>query len=291
MKVRIGLAGLATGALAFGLLVAPGAATAAPTDVTISAEKPSGKALVRVYKGTAMTKEVSKGTYRITVPVDAQIGWLGEVQGKGTRIGSFTPKALVAGWARLGHSDTGRTTATLAWTRKGADKPVMLLSSITKPQINSGGKLVFTAKIDGRLPKNMKDFSININRASGTPRFPIPGAIIAIVESLSYQATLTSDTAGDVTWTGSDGSRSECTEVLDFDGEGEHPIGQDIVCAGMIISGLLPDGTPSYVELVDGQVNANTAYGYVDDPSTQGASARVVPLFAFMQVLLDLTYG
>ena len=288
MKVRIGLAGIATGALALGLLVAPVAATAAPTDATVSAEKPSGKAIVRVHKGTATTKELSKGMYRITVPVDAEIGWMGEVTGKGTRIGTFTPKALVTGWSRLGLSDTGRSRATLAWTKKGVENPVMILSAIGKPQINSGGKLTFVAKVDGRLPKSMKDFNINIDRASSTPRFPVPGAIIAIIDGLTMQGVMTSETTGTATWSGTDGSRSECTETLGLDSEGEHPIGADIVCAGIVISSVMPDGSPSFIELIEGQINANTAYMPEGDPTTQGAQAREVGLFVVLSVLVTL---
>lgn len=60
MKLRIGLAALAAGALALGL-VAPGVATAAP-----KAEKPSGKALVRIDTGIAITK-VSMASLRSPV--------------------------------------------------------------------------------------------------------------------------------------------------------------------------------------------------------------------------------
>ena len=108
MKTRWTLAALACGALALGLL-APGAVGAAP-----SAEKPSGKAIVRIDGGTAYAKKKAKGSYRVVVPDGAQIDWMGEVTGKGVRSGSFTPKALVAGWVSLGdaaHLDPERHAA------------------------------------------------------------------------------------------------------------------------------------------------------------------------------------
>ncbi len=54
-------------------------------------EKSSGQALVRIATGTAIAKEKSKGRYRIIVPSGPTIGWTGEVEGKGSRVGIFTP--------------------------------------------------------------------------------------------------------------------------------------------------------------------------------------------------------
>lgn len=210
MKIKIGLAALAAGALALGL-VAPGAATAAP-----KVEKPSGKALVRIDTGVAITKEQSKGSYRIVVPTGAFIGWMGEVAGKGPRIGNFSPKALVGAWATLGHSDSNRATATLTWVRKGETKPTFVAATLENPRISDAGKLTFIAKVERKLPKNMNDFTININRAAPTPRFPVPGALLYLDEYHQAQGWQTTE-AGDgyVAWTGTDGSRSECSSRPD----------------------------------------------------------------------------
>lgn len=288
MKIRIGLAALAAGALALGLVV-PGAATAAP-DVTPKAEKPSGKALVRIDTGVAITKEQSKGSYRIVVPTGAFIGWMGEVSGKGPRVGNFSPKALVGAWATLGHSDSNRATATLTWVKKGETKPTFVAATLEKPRISDAGKLTFIAKVERKLPKNMNGFTININRAAPTVRYPIPGAILyldAYHQAQGYQTTESGD--GYVAWTGTDGSRSECSEQTDFSGPGTYPIAEDIVCAGLIISHVLADGTQSTVEVTeDGQVNVSTAYGYEDGATTQGAEPRQGVLLTFFALMMTL---
>lgn len=284
MKIKIGLAALAAGALALGL-VAPGAATAAP-----KVEKPSGKALVRIDTGVAITKEQSKGSYRIVVPTGAFIGWMGEVAGKGPRIGNFSPKALVGAWATLGHSDSNRATATLTWVRKGETKPTFVAATLENPRISDAGKLTFIAKVERKLPRNMNDFTININRAAPTPRFPVPGALLYLDEYHQAQGWQTTE-AGDgyVAWTGTDGSRSECSEQTGFSGPGTYPIAEDIVCAGLIISHVLADGTQSTVEVTeDGQVNVSTAYGYEDGATTQGGEPRQGILLTFFALMMSL---
>lgn len=284
MKIRTGLAALAAGALALGL-VAPGAATAAP-----KAEKPSGKALVRIDKGVAITKEQSRGTYRIVVPEGAFIGWMGDVEGKGPRVGNFSPKALVGAWATLGHGDSNRATATLTWVKNGETKPTFVAATLDKPRISDAGKLTFIAKLDRKLPKNMNGFTININRAAPTPRFPVPGAILYLDATHQAQGWQTSEVGdGYVAWTGTDGSRSECSEKTPFEGPGTYPIAEDIVCAGLIISHVLADGTPSSVEVTEGgQVNVSTAYGYESGSTTQGAEPRSGILLTFFALMMTL---
>ena len=236
------------------------------------------------------TKEQSKGTYRIVVPTGAFIGWMGEVSGKGPRIGNFSPKALVGAWGTLGHSDSNRATATLTWVKKGETKPTFIAATLEKPGISDAGKLTFIAKVERKLPKNMNGFTININRAAPTVRFPIPGAILyldATHQAQGYQTTEAGD--GYVAWSGTDGSRSECSEQTPFEGPGTYPIADDIVCAGLIISRVLADGTPSTVEVTeDGQVNVSTAYGYEDGATTQGAEPRAGVLLTFFALMMTL---
>lgn len=158
MKARLTLISLASGALALGLL-APGAVSAAP-----KAEKPSGKALVHIDGGTAYAKKKAKGEYRIVVPDGAQIDWMGEVEGKGTRVGTFTPKALVAGWARMGHREGSKATTTVTWKNPGDKVETFVQVYMAKPRINSDGQMTFLASTLAKapLPQKLENFSINV---------------------------------------------------------------------------------------------------------------------------------
>jgi len=291
MKIRIALAGLATGALALGLLVAPGAATAAPVAPAAQprAEKPSGEAFVRIDKGAAKATEISKGSYRIVVPRGADIGWLGNVTGKGPRIGAYTPKALIAGWSRLGNADPNRATATLTWNNTGADRSIVRAVTFKAPRVDSKGQLVFVAKVEGKLPKSLRNFSINVYPTEPSPRSdtdPQYGPLIIIAGLVYMQAVLTGENAGRVEWWPITGTRSDACGTVDFDATGVHPI-EDIVCAGLIISSQQVDGTESQVDVTGTQVNGEMAYGYVDDDaSTQGAKPRLGMLIALTAQLL-----
>lgn len=292
MKVRIGLTALASSALALGLLVGPGAATAAPVAPTAEprAEKPSGEALVRIDKGNATATEISKGSYRIVVPRGANIGWLGEVTGKGARIGTFTPKALVAGWSRLGNTDPNRATATLTWNNKGAERPTFRPVTLKAPRVGSNGQLTFVATVQGKLPKNLKDFSLNVYRTNPSSRaYPVYGPEIVIAGLVVMQAVLTAENVGYVEWTPVGNTRSDPCGTVDFDSSGVHPIAEDIVCAGLYISNVQVDGTASQVDVTSSQVNGEMAYGYVDDASTQGAQPRAGALLTLWATLLSLT--
>lgn len=276
MKARIGLAVISAGALALGLLASGAAATAAP-----SAQKPSGKAIVRIDKGTATTKELSRGTYRIVVPKNVFIGWLGEVEGKGNQVGTFTPKALVAGWARLGHSNANPATATLTWVKKGTDSEKFRLASLRNPVLTADGKVAFTAKVEGKLPQDMRKFSINVNRAATAPRtdYPVDGPQIEIAEGVVIQGILTAYLEMLLKWlaggqvSGAQG-RSACDQEFEFSGAGTHNLAEDILCAGLLINDVSGTGYQGYVELTDTQVNVSTTYTPVDGTSTQGAQGR-----------------
>lgn len=291
MKVRIGLAGIATGALALGLLVAPAAATAAPVAPTAQprAEKPSGEAFVRIDKGTAKATEISRGSYRIVVPRGADIGWLGNVTDKGPRIGTYTPKALIAAWSRLGNTDPNRATATLTWNNTGAERSIFRAVTFKAPKVDSKGQLVFVANVEGKLPKSLKNFSINVYPTKPSPRSDYTYGPLILIAGLVYmQAVLTGDNAGYVEWWPITGTRSDVCGTVDFDSTGVHPI-EDIVCAGLLISSQQVDGTQSQVDVTGSQVNGEMAYGYVDDASTQGAQPRVGTLINLWALLLSIT--
>lgn len=156
--MRRALTGLTCGVL----LVALG--TPAVSQGAEAAVRPSGEALVRIDGGTAYAKDLGKGKYRIFVPDGASITWLGEVGTQGTQSGTFSPKALVAGWTRLGQRDGAKALTTLTWGTGGA--AVSTLAYVAKPRINSEGQMTFVTRPLGQsLPKQMVNFSINIARA------------------------------------------------------------------------------------------------------------------------------
>jgi hypothetical protein len=167
VKVRLGLLALASGALALGML-APGAVSATPPASKTSAEKPSGKAMINIEGGTAYAKKKSKGVYRVVLPQGAEINWMGQVTGKGTRVGTFRPKAFVAGWTRMGHREGTFASTTLTWKAPGADVDTFQQVTVDAPRINSAGQMTFVVTTVGKvaLPAKMDNFSLNIGIAS-----------------------------------------------------------------------------------------------------------------------------
>ena len=215
MKPRIGIVVLAVGGLALALL-APGAVSAAP-----KAEKPSGQALVRIDGGTAYAKKKDKREYRIVVPDGAEITWLGEVSGKGTRTGTFTPKALVAGWNRLGFRDGARALTTLTWAEAGSPRGTGSAATLSSPRVNADGQLTFLAKVTGGpLPKEMVDFSINIARAEtrmGTQSRSTWTTVFRafpVDSTFSVQATVSNDQTVSIAWPASSGPANPCIDPL-----------------------------------------------------------------------------
>lgn len=112
MKSRTALTAIAALAVLAVGLTAPVTAQAAP-------KRPDGAALVRIDGGTAYAKKLSERKYRIVVPQGVSIRWMGPVKGR-TTTGTFTPKALIAGWKALGHADGRKAFTTLGWTEKGS---------------------------------------------------------------------------------------------------------------------------------------------------------------------------
>ena len=215
MKSRFGLVALASGALALGLL-APGTVSAAP-----KAEKPSGQALVRIDGGTAYAKKKAKREYRIVVPDGAEITWMGEVDGKGTRTGRFTPKALVAGWNRLGFREGARAFTTLRWVEPGSPRRSGRAATLWSPRVNADGQLTFLAKVTGGpLPKEMVDFSINIARAEtrmGTQSRSTWTTVFRafpVDSTFSVQATVSNDQTVSIAWPASSGPANPCIDPL-----------------------------------------------------------------------------
>lgn len=252
MRARSIVASLAVGALALGLL-APVAANAAPT-----VDKPSGKALVRVDGGTAVVKKLGKGEYRIIAPKGAKVSWFGEVSGKGMRVGSFTPGALVGAWAAMGHRDGAKATTALTWVAPGDKRPTVVPAGLSKPRVNKSGELTFVATLDGRLPTSMKDFSINVQRAGKSMR-DTTGVCIGLTSNLCILAKIIAESEGQIVYQEGVGSTapSPC--------QGPFGIGPGLInvspfsCDGYTVGAPLADGGPSNVwwNNQTGEVSAN----------------------------------
>lgn len=214
MKARLGLVALATGSVVLGLLV-PTAVTAAP-----KVENPSGQALVRIDGGTAYAKKKAKREYRIVVPDGASITWMGDVAGKGLRVGTFSPKAMAGAWNRLGFRDGARAYATLTWEEAGDVRPTARAALLWAPRVNADGQLTFLAKVGSGLPRELPGFTINIarrdtdmnpsTRARWTTAFPT----FAVHNTVGLQATVSDDKSATVTWTSPSGSTTTCRGPL-----------------------------------------------------------------------------
>ena len=249
MKSRLVLVVLAAGGLALSLL-APGAVSAAP-----KAEKPSGQALVRIDGGTAYAKKKDKREYRIVVPDGAEITWLGEVSGKGTRTGTFTPKALVAGWNRLGFRDGARALTTLTWAEAGSPRGTGSAATLSSPRVNADGQLTFLAKVTGGpLPQEMVDFSINIARAETRMRTqPRSGwttvfPVYPFDSTFGVQATVTSDASVSLTWPASSGPANPCREVLKVNVNTGFVNFPGFPCGDVTVTGTDSKGNANYVQ-------------------------------------------
>ena len=213
MKSRLGIVGLAGAAIALGLL-APSVVTAAPKP-----EKPTGEAMVAIEGGTAYAIDKGNDRYRVVLPRGATIKWMGEV-GKELSIGTFTSKALVAGWSRLGHRDSAESLTTITWVDPGATRDTFRLANIGKPRINSKGQVTFLAVVPRGLPEKMPNFSVNIARpapvVTRTSSYPDDSYIYFPVnmasDTVGMQAIATGDNSATITWFSLDssGKQTEC---------------------------------------------------------------------------------
>ena len=217
MKSRRGLVALASGALALGLL-APGAVSAAP-----KAEKPTDEAMVRIDGGTASALSRGGSRYRVVLPKGASIAWMGEV-GKDLSIGTFTPKALIKGWARLGHRDGEESLTTLTWVEPGSAQPTYRLAHIGKPRINAKGQVTFAAVVPEGLPAKLPNFSVNIARpepallresSRSSSSYSVPFPVNMASDTVGMQVVATSDTTAQVSWFTIDasGTKTPCSDI------------------------------------------------------------------------------
>ena len=193
MNARWGLVALASGALALGLL-SPVAVSAAPT-----AAKPSGEALVRIDGGSARAIKKGHNLYRVVLPREASIKWMGESD-RALRVGTLGRQGLVAGWVRLGHSASGtHAMTTVTWQRPGEFTAPYVGAYVGKPRINGDGVLTFLAKTAAPLPSELPNFSLNIARPAHQARatrsngYPLAFPLNASSGTVGVQATATAD--------------------------------------------------------------------------------------------------
>lgn len=199
MRIRLGLATLAASALALGLL-APASVSAAP-----EAAKPTGEANVRIDGGAARAIERGDGLYRIVLPRESSIRWLGEANRKPT-IGTLGRKGLVAGWSRLGHRKSGtHALATVTYGAAFDQRPTYVGAYVGNPRVNSDGLLTFLARTAEPLPARLANFSLNIARPVQKPAgpstrsgYPLVFPLNAASATVGTQATATGDSTATV---------------------------------------------------------------------------------------------
>ncbi|MGI9195885.1 MAG: hypothetical protein ACR2KE_00295 [Candidatus Nanopelagicales bacterium] len=164
--------------------------------------KPEGFALVSVSGGTATTKEIGKHRYRITTPLESEVYWIGKVQGKGDRTGTFSRDELVKGWSRLGYRPDKGAPATLSWRESTSDPTQTRSALVTNPKVNKDGNLVFTAKIVDRtgnnLPASMPNFIISMQRPDSVNArgYPIYWKVETLSSTFGWVVSTGGDTSG-----------------------------------------------------------------------------------------------
>ena len=298
MNVRLGIVVLATGALALGML-APGAVNATPPSTTSSAEKPSGKAMVNIDGGTGYAERKSKGVYRVAIPEGAEINWMGDVEGKGTRVGTFRPKAFVAAWERMGHRDGSRASTTVTWKNAGDKVETFRQVTVDAPRINAKGQITFVVTTIGKLalPAKMQNFSLNIGIASG----PAPRAFTVFGPDIYFDSTKTAYVYANAT----DVSTGWVYFALNTDSnlckQGGYPlvgtstvkITAPIPCGNFTVNPMMRDGkTQSTVSLVPPSPTASSAaQGQISGAFSVTPAGQPSAIFDIKQVLMTYTKG
>lgn len=278
MKARWGLVALASALMTLGV-VAPAGANAA-------VEKPSGQALIRVDGGTAYAKKMSKGEYRIVVPDGAEITWMGEVTGKGTRTGTMSSRALVAGWARLGHRDGSSATTTLTYQRAGAQYPTFQMAFLSKPRFNSDGQMTFIARtqLAAALPKQLKEFSINVTMAadSRARSYSVTGPNVYIDKPSSvWVRGVATDVAAGIVNFGFGADSNLCRQGIPLAGSKAYNITSSFPCSTFTVNTKTTDGKGSYVVMAPPQGTSPSSPGQINasfsaSPTLGGAPFDIV---------------
>lgn len=188
---------LAAGVVAAALTLAP---AMGGSGIAQAAVKPDGPALVRVSGGTAVAKETGERTYRVVVPRDAAVNWLGKVGDKGYVNGTFTQAALAKNWRALGYRPDVGVQSTITWQRDNGFVDARN-ARVSKLRINSAGDLVFNAKITDRqadLPRSLPGFALNVARSDEKlPRYGHQwGSPYTITSNLGYYVMASGDNSG-----------------------------------------------------------------------------------------------
>ena len=238
------------------------------------AERPSGKALVRIDGGTAYAKDLGKGKYRLFVPDGASITWLGEVGNKGTRIGTFTPKALVSGWSRLGQREGDKAYTTLTWGSQEFSRDNVRVAALAKPRINADGDLTFVALVLGQgLPRELPGFSINVARAATGSKSvtraawdtPIVFEPFDLDSTASIQATVSSNNTATVTWPAASGYTNPCRTPITLPGANGLKVNlQGFTCGDLAINSKVVDTSlTSFVQMIPSAGSTTSGCGFV----------------------------
>lgn len=194
-----------------GATVATSVAGAAPVPAASTPRAdaaPAGKALIRIDGGNATVKKIGKKTYRVTLPLEAGVGWIGEGGDGGLASGRFSARGLVKGWSKLGHRPGVGSLTTITWSVPGQDLPENELVYVSDPRVNSAGKLVFRVRSTGKsLPATLPDFSFNVARAEKSPRgYPIYFSVLTVSATSGLQASAGSDYSASTAFVSKDSS-------------------------------------------------------------------------------------
>ena len=178
----------------------------APPAAVAATLRPSGPALLHVGGDgqTAIATKQDRRLFTVRVPADAVIDWVGLVEGKGDRSGTYTPSQLVKAWKALGHRAGVGVQSTITWFPKAGGDMDFRSVMVSDPRINSNGELVFTARVNeaarSGLPRTLPDFGINIARAAPSMRYPIVWDANAITTGLGYNVSVGGNQSGSVTY-------------------------------------------------------------------------------------------
>lgn len=165
MRSRLTITALSLAVMAAGIIATPVTAQAADP-------KPSSDAVIRMETGTAYAKEIGERRYRITLPEEATIQWLGQATGGDVPPrGELSAKGLTRAWTDFGHQSRVGVPTRVTWDVAGRDYTDFRSGFVSQPRLNDAGRLVVTFETErGRLPKVLPDFTLNISPANEPAR-------------------------------------------------------------------------------------------------------------------------
>lgn len=169
---RVSLAATAAAVTALALALPSHAAP-----LTAPAAAPKGGAVVSVSGGDATVRQVRAHRYRLVVPKDASLAWVGD-PGNGPLWGSFTPRSLMSGWTGLGHRAGVGVATTLTWGSEEEAQRSAELVLASDPRVNRRGELTFRIDTKDALPRMLDNFRMTVTRVDkGARAFPVSGQL------------------------------------------------------------------------------------------------------------------